>query len=150
MQAITHDRYGSPDTLELRELAPPAIGDNEVLIRARAASLHPGDLFSVLGTPFPVRFMTGLRRPKYGVPGLDVAGTVEAVGSAVTHLRPGDEVFGCRVRHLRRARPRHGGLRGRQAGIHRLRGGGRHPDLGPGGTPRPARRRQGSSPASAC
>src|SRR5918998_1711271 len=94
MQAITHDRYGSPDTLQLRELATPAIGADEVLVRARAASLHPGDLFSVLGSPFPVRLATGLRRPRYGVPGFDVAGTVETVGAAVTHLRPGDEVFG--------------------------------------------------------
>ena len=95
MRAITHDRYGSPDLLRLRELDTPAIGPDEVLIRARAASLHPGDLFSVLGSPFPVRFVTGLRRPKFGVPGLDVAGVVEAVGGGVTHLRPGDEVFGC-------------------------------------------------------
>src|SRR5918998_3115025 len=94
MQAITHDRYGSPDTLQLRELATPAIGADEVLVRARAASLHPGDLFSVLGSPFPVRLATGLRRPRYGVPGFDVAGTVEVVGAGVTHLRPGDEVFG--------------------------------------------------------
>ena len=89
MKAITHDRYGSPDTLELRQLPIPTIGANEVLIRSRAASLHPGDLFSVLGSPFPVRLMTGLRRPKIGIPGFDVAGTVETVGSAVTDLRPG-------------------------------------------------------------
>jgi NADPH:quinone reductase-like Zn-dependent oxidoreductase len=94
MQAITHDRYGSPDTLRLRELARPAIGADEVLIRTRAASLHPGDLFAVLGSPFPVRLATGLRRPKVGVPGFDVAGTVEAVGTAVTQFRPGEEVFG--------------------------------------------------------
>jgi NADPH:quinone reductase-like Zn-dependent oxidoreductase len=94
MKAITHDRYRSPDTLELRELERPAIGDDEVLIRAQAASVHPGDTFSVRGSPFPVRLSTGFRRPTYGVPGLDVAGTVEAVGPAVTHLRPGDEVFG--------------------------------------------------------
>ena len=94
MHAIVHNRYGSPDTLRLRELATPAVGPNEVLIRARAASLHPGDLFAVLGSPFPVRLATGLRRPKQGVPGFDVAGTVEAVGTGVTHLRPGDEVFG--------------------------------------------------------
>jgi NADPH:quinone reductase-like Zn-dependent oxidoreductase len=94
MHAIVHNRYGSPDTLRLRELATPAVGPNEVLIRARAASLHPGDLFAVLGSPFPVRLATGLRRPKHGVPGFDVAGTVEAVGTAVVHLRPGDEVFG--------------------------------------------------------
>lgn len=94
MQAITHDRYGSPDTLELRDLDTPAIGPDEVLIRTRAASVHPGDAFAVRGSPFPVRLVTGLLRPAYGVPGLDVAGTVEAVGSAVTGLRPGDEVLG--------------------------------------------------------
>lgn len=94
MLAITHERYGSPATLQLRELAIPAIGADEVLIRARVASLHPGDLFAVLGSPFPVRLMTGLRRPKHGVPGFDVAGTVEAIGASVTHLRVGDEVLG--------------------------------------------------------
>ena len=94
MQAIVHERYGSPDILRVRELATPAIGPDEALIRARAASLHPGDLFAVLGSPFPVRLATGLRRPKHGVPGFDVAGTVEAVGSAVTNLRSGDQVFG--------------------------------------------------------
>jgi NADPH:quinone reductase-like Zn-dependent oxidoreductase len=94
MQAIVHDRYGSPDILRLREFATPAIGPDEVLIRTRAASLHPGDLFAVLGSPFVVRLATGLRRPKHGVPGFDVAGTVKAVGTAVTDLRPGDEVFG--------------------------------------------------------
>ena len=94
MQAIVHHRYGSPDLLQLRELTTPAIGPDEVLIRAHAASVHPGDLFGVRGSPFPVRLATGLFRPKHGVPGFDVAGTVEAVGAAVTHLRPGDEVFG--------------------------------------------------------
>jgi len=94
MQAIVHDRYGSPSILRLRDVATPPIGPDEVLIRARAASLHPGDVFAVLGSPFPVRLMTGLRRPRHGVPGFDVAGTVEASGPAVTHLRPGDEVFG--------------------------------------------------------
>src|ERR687897_3734643 len=94
MQAIVHDRYGTLDLLKLRELATPSIGADEVLIRTRAASVHPGDLFSVLGTPFPVRFSTGIRRPKHGVPGFDVAGIVEAVGASVTHLRAGDEVFG--------------------------------------------------------
>lgn len=94
MQAIVHDHYGSPDILRLRELVTPAIGPDEVLIRTRAASLHPGDLFAVLGSPFLVRLATGFRRPKHGVPGFDVAGTVEAVGRAVTHMRPGDAVFG--------------------------------------------------------
>jgi NADPH:quinone reductase-like Zn-dependent oxidoreductase len=97
MKAIVHDRYGAPETLELRDLPPPAIRSGEVLIRVRAASLHPGDVFALRGAPFPVRLATGLRRPSYGVPGLDLAGTVEAVSPGVTHLRPGDEAFGVGV-----------------------------------------------------
>jgi NADPH:quinone reductase-like Zn-dependent oxidoreductase len=94
VNAIIGDRYGPMDVLELREIDQPAIGDRDVLVRVRAAGLHPGDCFAVKGSPFPVRLMTGLRRPKYGVPGLDAAGIVEAVGSRVTRVRPGDEVFG--------------------------------------------------------
>ena len=94
MRAIVHDRYGSPDLLQLRDVPRPRIGATDVLIRVRAAGLHPGDAFSVRGTPLLVRLATGLRRPRYGVPGLDVAGIVEAVGSAVTAFQPGDEVFG--------------------------------------------------------
>lgn len=94
MKAMIHHTYGSPDALELRELPTPAIGPDEVLIRARAAGLHPGDVFAVRGAPFPVRLMSGLRRPKYGVPGMDVAGIVEEVGDGVTRVQPGDEVFG--------------------------------------------------------
>jgi NADPH:quinone reductase-like Zn-dependent oxidoreductase len=94
MKAMIQDRYGSPDTLELRELPTPAIGTHEVLIRAHAAGVHIGDAFAVRGSPFPVRLMTGLRRPKVGIPGFDVSGIVEAVGAAVTSLSPGDEVFG--------------------------------------------------------
>jgi NADPH:quinone reductase-like Zn-dependent oxidoreductase len=59
-----------------------------------AAGLHVGDVFGMRGAPFLVRFASGLRRPKYGVPGLDMAGVVEAVGPAVTTFAPGDEVFG--------------------------------------------------------
>ena len=97
MKAMIQDRYGSPDTLELRELPTPAIGADEVLIRTRAAGLHIGDAFAVRGSPFPVRLMTGLRRPKVGIPGFDVAGTIEAVGSAVIGIRIGDEVFGAGI-----------------------------------------------------
>jgi NADPH:quinone reductase-like Zn-dependent oxidoreductase len=94
MQAIVHDRYGSPTTLEQREIAPPEVTAGRVLIRVHRAALHPGDLFAVLGSPFPVRFFSGLFRPKRGIPGLDVAGTVEAVGEGVTGFRPGDHVLG--------------------------------------------------------
>lgn len=97
MQAIMADRYGPIDALRQREIARPTIGEREVLVRVRAASLHIGDVFAVRGVPFPVRLMTGLRRPRYGVPGFDLAGTVEAVGPKVTRFRSGDAVFGLGV-----------------------------------------------------
>jgi NADPH:quinone reductase-like Zn-dependent oxidoreductase len=70
------------------------VGEGEVLVRVRAAGLHIGDVFAVRGSPFPVRLASGLRRPKLGIPGLDVAGEVAAVGTGVTRLQPGDLVFG--------------------------------------------------------
>jgi NADPH:quinone reductase-like Zn-dependent oxidoreductase len=94
VNAIVQDRYGPLDVLKHRAIDQPAIGEQDVLVRVCAAGLHPGDCFAVKGTPFPVRLETGLRRPKYGVPGLDASGVVEAVGSHVTRFRPGDEVFG--------------------------------------------------------
>jgi NADPH:quinone reductase-like Zn-dependent oxidoreductase len=94
MKAIVQDRYGSPDVLCLREIENPVAGDDQVLVRVHAAGLHAGDCFGVRGAPFPVRFATGLLRPKHGVPGYDLAGRVDAVGGKVERLRPGDEVFG--------------------------------------------------------
>ncbi|HTG40139.1 MAG TPA: NAD(P)-dependent alcohol dehydrogenase [Methylomirabilota bacterium] len=94
MQAIVQDTYGSAEVLQLRNIDKPEIGADEVLVRVRAASIHVGDWILMTGSPFVMRLATGLRRPKNRVPGTDVAGTVEAVGSEVTGLRPGDEVFG--------------------------------------------------------
>ena len=94
MKAIIHDSYGPIESLERRDIEPPTIGDHEVLVRAHAAAVHIGDVFAIQGRPLLVRTATGLRRPKYGVPGLDLAGTVEATGPAVTRFVVGDEVFG--------------------------------------------------------
>ena len=94
MQAIVQDRYGSADVLAPRDIDAPEIGDDEVLVRVHAASIHVGDLILMTGSPFVMRLATGLRKPKNRVPGTDIAGTVEAVGKDVTQLRPGDEVFG--------------------------------------------------------
>jgi NADPH:quinone reductase-like Zn-dependent oxidoreductase len=94
MQAIVQDRYGSADVLEARDIEKPQIRDTEVLVRVHAASIHVGDWILMSGTPYVMRMATGLRKPKNQVPGTDIAGTVEAVGKAVTQLRPGDEVFG--------------------------------------------------------
>jgi NADPH:quinone reductase-like Zn-dependent oxidoreductase len=95
MKAIVQDRYGPPEVLALREIDLPAIKDDEVLVRVRAASVHPDVWHVVTGRPFVLRLMgAGLVRPRTRVPGTDMAGLVESVGSSVTRFRPGDEVFG--------------------------------------------------------
>jgi NADPH:quinone reductase-like Zn-dependent oxidoreductase len=95
MKAIIQDAYGSPgDVLELRDIAVPAIGDDGVLVEVHAAGVAGDDWHLMRGEPYAARLVTGLRKPKRPVPGRDVAGRVEAVGSAVSALHPGDEVFG--------------------------------------------------------
>ncbi len=94
MKAIVQDRYGSIEALESRDIAKPEIGDNEALVRVRAAGLSIGVVFGVKGTPLLMRLESGLLRPKYGVPGYDFAGQVEEFGTGVTNFRPGDEVYG--------------------------------------------------------
>jgi NADPH:quinone reductase-like Zn-dependent oxidoreductase len=94
VKAIVNQRYGSPDGLELREVDVPEIGEDEVLVRVRAASVNPYDWHMMRGHPYFVRLMTGVRRPSAPGLGADMAGVVEAVGPSVTRLQPGDEVFG--------------------------------------------------------
>lgn len=95
MQAIIQERYGSPDALELREVDPPTPGEGEVLVRVRAASLHPDVWHVVCGRPYVLRLMgAGFSKPENPIPGTDMAGIVEGVGTKVTRFRPGDEVFG--------------------------------------------------------
>jgi len=94
MQAIVQDNYGSGEALELREIERPAIGEHQVLVRVRAAGVNPADWAVMSGLPYIARPVYGLRRPKVGVRGTDVAGYVAAVGSGVTRFKPGDEVFG--------------------------------------------------------
>ncbi len=96
MKAIVQDRYGSPDdVLKLREIDKPAVGDDGVLVRVRAASVHPDVWHVVTGRPYVLRLMgAGVLKPKNPVPGTDVAGIVESVGKDVKRFRPGDEVFG--------------------------------------------------------
>ncbi len=94
MRAIVQTRYGTPEVLELTDVEVPVIGDGGVLVRVRASSVNAQDWHLVRGRPYFARLATGFRRPRWAVPGADVAGIVEAVGSTVTELRPGDEVFG--------------------------------------------------------
>jgi NADPH:quinone reductase-like Zn-dependent oxidoreductase len=80
--------------LRLDDLPRPDIKDDQVLVRVHAAGLDRGTWHLMTGTPYAVRLVMGLRRPKQPVPGRDVAGIVEEVGAAVTRFAPGDEVFG--------------------------------------------------------
>jgi NADPH:quinone reductase-like Zn-dependent oxidoreductase len=94
MKAIVQDNYGSPDVLELRNIDRPLVKDDEVLVRVRAAAVNIGDWHLLRGVPYVVRVVSGLRKPKREIPGLDIAGQVEAVGGSVGRFHPGDEVFG--------------------------------------------------------
>jgi NADPH:quinone reductase-like Zn-dependent oxidoreductase len=94
MRAVVQDRYGPPSVLESSEVGIPSPGRGDVLVQVGAASVHPGDYFVMTGEPYVVRLVFGLRRPRHGIRGRDLAGVVAAVGTDVTALRPGDEVFG--------------------------------------------------------
>lgn len=94
MRAIVQDTYGPADVLELREIERPEVGENDVLVRVRAAGSGPDVWHIMTGQPYMARAALGFRRPKVRVRGWDVAGTVEAVGASVTDFRPGDEVMG--------------------------------------------------------
>lgn len=95
MKAIVQDTYGSTDVLELREIDKPEIADDEVLVRVHAAGVDRGVWHLMTGLPYLLRIAGyGLRAPKTPVPGMDVAGVVEAVGKDVTRFQSGDEVFG--------------------------------------------------------
>jgi NADPH:quinone reductase-like Zn-dependent oxidoreductase len=94
MQAIVHERYGRPEeVLQLREVERPEISDDQVLVRVRASSVNPVEWYGVTG-PYFARMGAGMRRPKEPGVGADLAGVVEAVGTNIERLRPGDEVFG--------------------------------------------------------
>jgi NADPH:quinone reductase-like Zn-dependent oxidoreductase len=93
MKAAVSTRYGPPDVVQITDVEKPDPKVNEVLIRVRAASVNPLDLFSMRGAPL-IRLIPGLRTPKQQVLGCDIAGQVEAVGRHVKQFHPGDEVFG--------------------------------------------------------
>ena len=94
MKAITQDRYGEADVLEFGDVEEPVVGENDVLIRVRGAGSGPDVWHIMAGKPYMARPALGWGRPKVPIRGWDVAGTVEAVGAAVTEFRPGDEVMG--------------------------------------------------------
>lgn len=94
MRAMVQHRYGPPDVLVAEEIARPAVGDEDVLIRVHAVGLNVADDIIMRGVPYFLRLLAGLRRPAHGVRGVDVAGTVTETGAKITDLRPGAEVFG--------------------------------------------------------
>ena len=95
MKAIICTKYGSPDVLQLQEVAKPAPQDDEVLIKIHAASVNARDWRFMRAKPFFIRLMPGgFLQPKNKILGADVAGRVEAIGSNVRQFKPGDEVFG--------------------------------------------------------
>jgi 2-desacetyl-2-hydroxyethyl bacteriochlorophyllide A dehydrogenase len=98
MKAIVQEMYGSPDVLQFNEMDKPDVGDDDVLVQVRAAGVDQGVWHSIAGLPYLYRIAgIGVRAPKNPVPGLDVAGRVQAVGANVTAFQPGNEVFGtCR------------------------------------------------------
>lgn len=93
MKAIVYDSYGPPEVLRLEDVPTPSPGDNDVLIRVRAASVNSWDWDNLIGAT-QARPMLGWLKPQRRIPGADVAGVVEAVGRNVTRFKSGDEVFG--------------------------------------------------------
>lgn len=94
MRAITQSRYGLPSVLDFTEVAIPALEDDRVLVGMEASSVNALDWHMTTGTPYLVRPTAGIRTPRQPIPGTDAAGTVVAVGSEVTRLAVGDQVFG--------------------------------------------------------
>ncbi len=94
MKAIKFTNYGSPDVLQLKEVAQPIPKDDEVLVKIRAASVNALDWHILRGEPFLQRLESGILRPKTEILGADIAGWVAAVGGKVKQFKPGDEVYG--------------------------------------------------------
>ena len=121
MKAIVQDAYGAEpeEVLRLAEVARPAIADDEILVRVRAASVDRGTWHLMAGLPYPMRLAGfGFRAPKAPNPGRSFAGTVESVGKDVTGFEPGDEVYGtCDGSFAEYARARAGRLAPKPANL---------------------------------
>ncbi len=94
MKAVIQDRYGDSSVIKYEDVPDPEIAPDRVLVRMRAAGLEMGQWHLMEGKPYFARAFLGFRRPKVRIRGWDYAGIVEAVGSEVTHVKPGDAVYG--------------------------------------------------------
>jgi NADPH:quinone reductase-like Zn-dependent oxidoreductase len=99
MKAFLWERYGPPESLRMAEVEKPAPEADEVLVKVLGVSVNPADWHSLRGKPVFSRLTLGLLRPKYRILGVDVSGQVETVGSGVTRIQPGDEVYGNLLDH---------------------------------------------------
>jgi len=93
MKAFMSEKYGPPEMLRMAEVEQPTPAADEVLVKVLAVSVNPADWRSMRAKPFFSRATLGLLRPKHRIPGVDIAGRVEAAGSDVTQFTPGDEVY---------------------------------------------------------
>jgi NADPH:quinone reductase-like Zn-dependent oxidoreductase len=97
LKAIVQYRYG-PAELTVQHVDRPVVASDDVLVRVFASALHPDVWHGVAGMPLIYRWMgSGVRRPQQRIPGMDVSGVVESVGTRVTRFKAGDEVFGATV-----------------------------------------------------
>lgn len=99
MRAIVRDAYGGPEVLELRDVPTPEPGAGEVLVRVRASSVNTADVDYLRGRPWVARLGTGLRAPRARIPGIDMAGVVDALGPAASRFMVGDGVMADLTNH---------------------------------------------------
>ncbi len=94
MKAIVSTKYGAPEVLQMKEVEKPVPGEDEILIKIHATTVSSGDARMRRADPFVIRLIFGFSKPKKSIPGVVVAGEIEAVGSSVTRFKAGDQVFG--------------------------------------------------------
>jgi len=93
VKAIVYEKYGTPDVLQLKEVAKPVPGEDEVLVKVHAASINDWD-WGLLYGDFINRMLNGLRKPRRNILGSDIAGKIETVGKKVKRFKAGDDVYG--------------------------------------------------------